>query len=140
MHGKDFWPTKLIYFPHTASIIFQGCNNCSSTINNNQLHTPNRSTSATPPRCRTNFICSRLTTSDVYDVVTPVFSEHIDVFYVVSYVAFFDTPCFGTMIDMYCNVVSLGVESRAVRQVSIHNGAFVLHLDFSQPFIGRCLM
>ena len=34
MHGKDFWPTKLIYFPHTASIIFQGCNNCSSNINN----------------------------------------------------------------------------------------------------------
>jgi len=34
MHGKDFWPTKLIYFPHTGSIIFQGCNNCSSNINN----------------------------------------------------------------------------------------------------------
>jgi len=34
MHSKDFWPPKLIYFPHTASIIFQGCNNCSSNINN----------------------------------------------------------------------------------------------------------
>lgn len=34
MHCKDLRPTKFINFSHAGAIIFQGCHNCPSNINN----------------------------------------------------------------------------------------------------------